>query len=165
MTNLSPSSSLNAFGKLPQKFTRLAVATNFKSVFLLKKDDLAVVKWKRLFCEDASFETKVSSLRTYPLKHMVRILKSLLGQVALPLHLDVERLRDVGNHHVDQLADAKDDVLEDDHEGELEGEDLPMDWRECARVVSKTTIITLRLGKWESIIKMKMEFHFTIFHC
>ena len=26
----------------------------FMSVFLLKKDDLAVVKWKRLFSEDAS---------------------------------------------------------------------------------------------------------------
>ena len=99
-------------------------------------------------------EAKVLFFWTHPLKHMVRILKSLLGQVTLPLHLDVERLRDVGNHHVDQLADAKDDVLEDDHEGELEGEDLPMDWRECARVVSKTTIITLRLGKWKSIIKM-----------
>ena len=86
------------------------------------------------------------------MQNVLGILKSLLGKVALPLHLDVERLRDVGNHHVDQLADAKDDVLEDDHEGELECEDLPMDWRECARVVSKTTIITLRLGKWKSII-------------
>ena len=109
-------------------------------------------------------EAKVLSLWTHPLKHMVRILKSLLGQVALPLHLDVERLRDVGHHHVDQLADAKDDVFEDDHERELEGEDLPMDWRECARVVSKTTIITLRLRKWESISKMQKEFHFTLFH-
>ena len=85
---------------------------------------------------------------------MVSILQGLLGQVPLPLHLDVQGLGDVGDNHVDQLADAKDDVFEDDHERELEGEDLPMDWRECARVVSKTTIITLRLGKWESIIQM-----------
>ena len=99
-------------------------------------------------------EAKVLSLWTHPLKHMVGILESLLGKVALPLHLDVERLRDVGHHHVDQLADAEDDVLEDDDERELEGEDLPMDWRECARVVPKTTIITLRLRKWESIIRM-----------
>ena len=92
---------------------------------------------------------------------MVRILKSLFGQVTLPLHLDVERLRDVGHDDVDQPADAEDDVLEDDHEGELEGEYLPMDWRECARVVSKTTIITLRLGKWESIIENveRVSFH------
>ena len=86
------------------------------------------------------------------MQNVLGILKSLLGKVALPLHLDVERLRDVGHDDVDQPADAEDDVLEDDHEGELEGEDLPMDWRECARVVSKTTIVTLRLGKWESII-------------
>ena len=95
---------------------------------------------------------------------MLGILESLLGQVALPLHLDVERLRDVRHDDVDEPADAEDDVLEDDHEGELEGEDLPMDWRECARVVSKTTIITLRLRKWGSISKMQIEFHFTIFH-
>ena len=81
------------------------------------------------------------------MQNVLGILESLLGQVALPLHLDVERLRDVGHDDVDQPADAEDDVLEDYHERELEGEDLPMDWRECARVVSKTTIITLRLGK------------------
>ena len=92
---------------------------------------------------------------------MVSILQGLLGQVTLPLHLDVQGLGDVGDNHVDQLADAKDDVFEDDHERELEGEDLPMDWRECARVVSKTTIVTLRLGKWESIIENveRVSFH------
>ena len=94
-------------------------------------------------------ETKVLSLWTHPLKHMVRILKSLLGQVALPLHLDVERLRDVGHHHVDQLADAEDDVLEDDDESKLQGKDLPVDWCECSRIVPEPPIVTFRLKLWE----------------
>ena len=76
---------------------------------------------------------------------MVSILQSLLGQVALPLHLDVEGLGDVGHDDVDQLADAKDDVLKDDDKGEFEGEDLPVDRGERASVVSKTAIITFRL--------------------
>ena len=76
---------------------------------------------------------------------MVSILQSLLGKVALPLHLDVEGLGDVGHDHVDQLADAKDDVLKDDDKGELEGKDLPVDRGKGASVVSKTAIITFRL--------------------
>ena len=76
---------------------------------------------------------------------MVSILQSFLGQVALPLHLDVEGLRDVGHDNIDQLADAKDDVLKDDDKGELECKDLPVDRGERAGVVSKAAIITFRL--------------------
>ena len=78
---------------------------------------------------------------------MVSVLQSLLGQVAFPLHLDVEGLGDVGHDDVDQLADAKDDVLKDDDKGKLESKDLPVDWCECARIVPKTAIITFRLEK------------------
>ena len=78
---------------------------------------------------------------------MISILQSLLGQVALPLHLDVEGLGDVGHDDVDQLADAKDDVLKDDDKGKLESKDLPVDWGERASVVAKTAIITFRLEK------------------
>ena len=76
---------------------------------------------------------------------MVSILQGLLGQVTLPLHLDVQGLGDVGDNHVDQLADAKDDVLKDDDKGKLESKDLPVDRGERASVVSKTAIITFRL--------------------
>ena len=90
-------------------------------------------------------EAKVLSLWTHPLKHMVRILKSLLGQITLPLHLDVERLRDVGHDDVDQPADAEDDVLEDYHERELEGEDLPMHRSERSGVVPEPPVVAFRL--------------------
>ena len=83
---------------------------------------------------------------------MVSILQGLLGQVSLPLHLDVQGLGDVGDNHVDQLADAKDDVLEDDDEGKLESKDLPVDRGERDGVVSKTAIITFRLEKKIRII-------------
>ena len=76
---------------------------------------------------------------------MVSILQGLLGQVSLPLHLDVQGLGDVGDNHVDQLADAKDDVLEDDDEGELECEDLPMDWSERSGVVPEPPVVAFRL--------------------
>ena len=86
------------------------------------------------------------------LEDMISILQSLLGQVALPLHLDVEGLGDVGHDDVDQLADAKDDVLEDDDKGKLESKDLPVDRGERAGVVPKTAIITFRLEKKIRII-------------
>ena len=76
---------------------------------------------------------------------MVSILQGLLGQVTLPLHLDVQGLGDVGDNHVDQLADAKDDVLEDDHEGELECEDLPMHRSERSGVVPEPPVVAFRL--------------------
>ena len=81
------------------------------------------------------------------LEDMVSILQSLLGQVALPLHLDVEGLGDVGHDNVNQLADAKDNMLKDDDKGKLEGQDLPVDRCERASIISKAAIITFRLGK------------------
>ena len=51
---------------------------------------------------------------------MFGILKGLLGEEPLPLHLDVEGGGDVRHQDVDQLAHAEHNVLEDDHEGELE---------------------------------------------
>lgn len=76
---------------------------------------------------------------------MVSILQSLLGQVTLPLHLDVEGLGDIGHDDVNQLADAKDNMLKDDDKCKFEGKDLPVDRGERAGVVSKTAIITFRL--------------------
>jgi len=80
------------------------------------------------------------------LQNVLGILKSLLGQVALPLHLDVERLRDVGHDDVDQPADAKDDVLEDYDEGELECEDLPMHRSKRSGVVPEPPVVAFRLS-------------------
>ena len=88
---------------------------------------------------------------------MVSILQSLLGQVALPLHLDVEGLRDVGHDNIDQLADAKDDVLEDDDEGKLESKDLPVDRGECSRVVPEAPIIAFRLEENPQMLKIEFK--------
>ena len=85
---------------------------------------------------------------------MVSILQGLLGQVPLPLHLDVQGLGDVGDNHVDQLADAKDDVLEDDHEGKLESENLPVDRSEHPKLVSKSSVVAFRLELYFPITKI-----------
>jgi len=95
-------------------------------------------------------------LHQHLLEDMVSILQSLLGQVALPLHLDVEGLGYVGHDDVDQLADAKDNVLKDDDKGKLEGEDLPVDRRERARVVSKTAIIAFRLASGDPVLDRRL---------
>ena len=76
---------------------------------------------------------------------MLSILERLLCQITFSLHFDVERLRDVGNDDVNEAADAKDDVLKDDDEGKLQGEDLPVDRSECSRVVPEPSIVTFRL--------------------
>ena len=76
---------------------------------------------------------------------MLCILECLLCQIALPLHFDIEGLRDVRNDDVNEAADAKDDVLKDDDEGKLQGEDFPVDRSECSRVVSEPSIVAFRL--------------------
>ena len=88
-------------------------------------------------------------LSPHLLEDMVSVLQSLLGQVALPLHLDVEGLGDVGHDDVDQLADAKDNVLKDDDKGKLESKDLPVDRGECARIVPEPPIVAFRLEMWK----------------
>ena len=50
---------------------------------------------------------------------MLSILERLFSQVALPLHFDIEGLRDIGNDDVNEATDAKDNVLKDDDEGKL----------------------------------------------
>ena len=79
------------------------------------------------------------------LKNVLSILERLLCKITFPLHFDIERLRDVGNDDVNEAADAKDDVLKDDDEGKLQGEDLPVDRSECSRVVPEPSIVTFRL--------------------
>ena len=88
---------------------------------------------------------------------MVSILQGLLGQVTLPLHLDVQGLGDVGDNHVDQLADAKDDVLEDDDEGKLESKDLPVNRGESSRVVPEAPIVAFRLEENHHMLKREFK--------
>ena len=80
---------------------------------------------------------------------MLGILECLLCKITLPLHFDIEGLRDVRNDDVNQATDAKDDVLKDDDEGKLQGEDLPVDWGECSRVVPEPPVVAFRLKLWE----------------
>ena len=80
---------------------------------------------------------------------MLSILECLLCEITLPLHFDIEGLWDIRNDDVDQATDAKDDVLEDDDEGKLQGKDLPVDWCECSRIVPEPPIVTFRLKLWE----------------
>ena len=87
--------------------------------------------------------------RFHLLQNMLSILKSLLGQISLPLHFDVEGLRDVRNDDVNEATDAKDDVLKDDDEGKLQCEDFPVDRSECSGVVSEPSIVAFRLKLWE----------------
>lgn len=85
------------------------------------------------------------------MKDVLRVLQGLLGQVPLPLDLDVQAGGDVRHQDVDQLTDSEDHVLEYDDERELQGEDLPVDWSEEAELVSESSVVTFRL-----------EIHFTI---
>ena len=85
------------------------------------------------------------------MKDVLRVLQGLLGQVPLPLDLDVQAGGDVWHQDVDQLTDPEDHVLEYDDERELQGENLPVDWSEEAELVSESSVVTFRL-----------EIHFTI---
>ena len=76
---------------------------------------------------------------------MLCILECLLCEIALPLHFDIEGLRDVRNDDVNEATDAKDDVLKDDDEGKLQGEDFPVDRSEGSGVVAEPSIVAFRL--------------------
>ena len=76
---------------------------------------------------------------------MFCILKSFLGQISLPLDLDVQTGRNVRHQDVDQLAHAKHHVLEDDNEGELDSQDLPVNRSEEALVIPEPPVETFRL--------------------
>ena len=77
---------------------------------------------------------------------MFRVLQRLFGEEALPLHLDVEGGRDVRHQDVDELADPEHDVFKDDDEGELEGEDLPVDRGQGAAVIPEPAVVALLLN-------------------
>ena len=76
---------------------------------------------------------------------MFSVLEGLLGEVPLPLDLDVQGLWYVRHQDVDELTHPEHQVLKDDDKGELEGEDLPVDGGEGARVVPEPPVVTLRL--------------------
>ena len=76
---------------------------------------------------------------------MLCILECLLCEITFPLYFDIKGFRDVRNDDVNEAADAKDDVLKDDDEGKLQGEDFPVDRSECSRVVPEPSIVTFRL--------------------
>ena len=80
---------------------------------------------------------------------MLCILECLLCEITFPLHFDIKGFRDVRNDDVNEAADAKDDVLKDDDEGKLQGEDFPVDRSECSRVVPEPSIVAFRLKLWE----------------
>ena len=79
------------------------------------------------------------------MKNMFGVRQSLLGQVSLPLDLDVQTGGDVWDQDVDQFTDTKHHVLEDDHEGKLESEDLPVNRSEHTELISKSSVVAFRL--------------------
>ena len=78
---------------------------------------------------------------------MFSVLQRLLCQEPLALHLNVQRLGDVGHEQVNELAHTEHDVLEYDDKGKLEGEDLPVDGGQDALVVSEAAVVTFLLEK------------------
>ena len=88
------------------------------------------------------------------MKNVFSVLQSFLGQVSLSLDLDVETGGDIRDQDVDQLADTKHDVLEDDHEGKLESENLPVDRSEHPKLVSKSSVVAFRLELYFPITKI-----------
>ena len=76
---------------------------------------------------------------------MFSVRQSLLGQVSLSLYLDVQTGGDVRDQDVDQFTDTKHHVLEDDHEGKLESEDLPVNRSEHTELISKSSVVAFRL--------------------
>ena len=53
------------------------------------------------------------------------VLQRLLGQVALPLHLQVETVGDVRHQQVDQLANPEHKMLEYNDESKPQGQNVP----------------------------------------
>ena len=88
---------------------------------------------------------KFDNFNNIQLKWLMTYLQSLLGQIPLTLDLDVEAGGDVRHQDVDQLAHAKHHVLEDDNEGELDSQDLPVNRSEEAFVIPEPPVETLRL--------------------
>ena len=82
---------------------------------------------------------------------MFSVLQSLLGQVSLSLDLDVQTGRDIRHQDVDQFTDTKHHVLEDDHEGKLESEDLPVNRSEYTELISKSSVVAFRLELYFTI--------------
>ena len=76
---------------------------------------------------------------------MLSVLEGLLGQVALPLDLDVQGGRYVRDQDVNELADTKHHMLKDDHKGKLDSQDLPVNWSEESLIISEATVETFRL--------------------
>ena len=81
----------------------------------------------------------------YLVQNMFSVLKGFLGQVSLSLDLDVETGGDVWDQDVDQFTDTEHHVLEDDHKGKLESENLPVNGSEHTELVSKSSVVALRL--------------------
>ena len=84
-------------------------------------------------------------------KNMLSVLQGLLGQISLPLDLDVQTGGDIRDQDVDKFADTEHDVLEDDHKGELESENLPMNRSEHTILVSKASVVAFRLESYFTI--------------
>ena len=91
------------------------------------------------------FKPPSQTIIPHLVENMFSVLQSFLGQVSLSLDLDVETGGDVRDQDVDQFTDSKHHVLEDNHKGKLEGENLPVDRGEHAKLVSKSSVVTLRL--------------------
>lgn len=82
---------------------------------------------------------------------MLSVLQGLLRQISLPLDLDVQTGGDIRDQDVDKFADTEHDVLEDDHKGELESENLPMNRSEHTILVSKASVVAFRLESYFTI--------------
>ena len=88
---------------------------------------------------------------------MLCILECLLCEITFPLHFDIKGFRDVRNDDVNEAADAKDYVLEDDDEGKLESKNLPVNRGECSRVVPEAPIIAFRLEENPQMLKREFK--------
>ena len=79
------------------------------------------------------------------MKNMLGILESFLGQVSLPLDLDVQTGGDVRHQDVDQLTHPEHHVLEYNYKCKLQGENLPVNRSEESELISESSVVTLRL--------------------
>ena len=88
-------------------------------------------------------------------ENMFSVLKSFLGQVPLPLDLDVQGGGDVRHEYVNQLTNTKHNMLKDDHKRKLDCENFPMNRSEESFIISKSSVVALRLKKIINLNNLK----------
>ena len=146
---------------LPRRYLQLGFTNNWsKQAFdqqrQQREKDLNIeiswlaVKFRISNCEEPEtfyhlFKLPSRTILPHLVENMFSVLQSFLGQVSLSLDLDVETGGDIRDQKVDQFADTKHHVLEDNHKGKLESENLPVDRGEHTKLVSKSSVVAFRL--------------------